>query len=303
MAGKDYYQVLGVDRKASADEIKKAFRRLARQYHPDMKPDDAVAEQKFKEVNEAYEVLGDAGKRREYDTYGEAFHHAGGGAGAGPRYGARGGVDFEDLFRGRGAAGGFGGRAGGDDFSHLFSDLFGGGFQTTAGPHRGRDIEYDVDIPFLDAVHGTEMRLQVDGRKIDVRIPAGTTPGTRLRLAGKGQPSPGGGPAGDLILRVGVQPHDTFSVKGHDLYCRVPVPVTVAMLGGQVDVPTLDGKVKLTIPPGTQPGQKFRLRGKGMKIPKTGKFGAEIVEVDIVVPRDLSPAARELVEQLAAYGM
>lgn len=301
MAEKDYYKILGVDKKASAEEIKKAFRRLARQYHPDMNPGDDTAEQKFKDVNEAYEVLGDAEKRREYDAYGEAFHRAAGSAG--PRYGGPGGMNFEDLFRRRGAAGGFSGRVSGEDFSHLFADLFGGGFQHATGPQRGHDIEYEVEIPFLDAVYGTEMRLQLDDRQITVRIPAGTTTGSRLRVAGKGQPGPGGGPAGDLLLRVRVQPHEIFTMHGHNLHCRVAVPVTKAILGGQVDVPTLDGKVKLTIPPGTQPGQKFRLRGKGMKIPKTGKFGDEIVEVDIVVPKNLSPAARELVERLAAHGV
>jgi len=157
-----------------------------------------------------------------------------------------------------------------------------------------------VEIPFAEAVRGTQLRLQIGERKINVRIPPGTRNNSLLRVKGKGQPGINGGPPGDLLLRVKVLPHEIFTMKGHNLHCQVQVPLTTAILGGKVDVPTFDGKAVLNIPPGTQPGQKFRLKGKGMKIGKTDKYGDEIVEVQVKIPKNLSPEARRLVEQLDA---
>ncbi|MEA3240348.1 MAG: J domain-containing protein [Pseudomonadota bacterium] len=303
MAGKDYYAVLGVGKKASEEEIKKAFRKLARKYHPDMNPDNAAAEKKFKEISEAYEVLSDAKKRKEYDTYGETFQQPGGGFHGHPGAGAY-GFDLNDLFGG----GMGGGRSrsktftSGGDPADIFADLFGssGGFQQQARPRKGEDISYAVEISFAEAVQGTELRLQINHRKVTVRIPPGTNNNSKLRVKGKGQPGAHGGPAGDLLLQVKVQVDETFTMKGHNLHCTVSIPLTTAILGGRVDVPTFAGKAMLTLPPGTQPGQKFRLQAKGVKKNKTENYGDEIVEIAVDIPKKLTPEAKKLVEQLDA---
>ena len=310
MAGKDYYKVLGVGRKASADEIKKAFRKKARQYHPDVKPDDKEAEKKFKEINEAYEVLSDEKKRKDYDTFGDAAFRQGPGPGGGGFSGGQaGGFDFSDLF---GAGGGgnrnFTFRTGGsganaEDLSDIFGNLFGGGggnFQgrTMNTPRRGENAEHLVEIDFAEAVRGTQIKLRIDGKKVNVKIPPGTADNTRLRLKGKGHPGLHGGPPGDLILTIKVRPDPVFTLAGKDLVCKVKVPLTTALLGGKIEVPTFDGKVMLTIKEGAQNGQKMRLRGKGVK-PHSGAAGDQIVELEIVLPRKLSPKARKLVEELA----
>ena len=301
MAGKDFYKTLGVDKKASADEIKKAFRRKARQYHPDVKPDDKASEKKFKEINEAYEVLGDEKKRREYDTYGEAFQRQGCGAGfPGSRAG---GFDFSDLFAGGGSrnfsfrSGSAGGQG---DASDIFANLFGGGgFQQgqPLGPRRGGNAEHQVEIDFSEAIKGTDLKLRVDAQQVNVKIPAGTVNEARLRLKGKGHPGVNNGPAGDLILTVKVRPDPVFTMQGHDLLCRVDVPLTTALLGGRIEVPTFSGKAMLKIKEGSQNGQKMRLRGKGVQVSET-LVGDQIVELNIVLPTTLPPAARKLVEEL-----
>lgn len=305
MAGKDLYKTLGVDKKASADEIKKAFRRKARQYHPDVKPDDKASEKKFKEINEAYEILGDEKKRREYDTYGEAFHHQGGGGPGGFPGGRAGGFDFSDLFGGvgggsqnfssrRGPVGGQG------NASDIFANLFGGGgFQQgqTAGPRRGGNAEHQVEIDFAEAITGTDLKLRVDGQQVNVKVPAGTVNEARLRLKGKGHPGVNNGPAGDLILTIKVRPDPVFTMQGRDLLCRVEVPLTTALLGGRIEVPTFSGKAMLKIKEGSQNGQKMRLRGKGVQVSGT-TAGDQIVELNIVLPTTLPPAARKLVEEL-----
>lgn len=303
MAGKDFYKTLGVDKKVSADAIKKAFRRKARQYHPDVKPDDKEAEKKFKEVNEAYEVLSDEKKRREYDTYGEAFQHRAGGAGGFPG-GRAGGFDFSDLFGG--AAGGSrncsfrSGSVGGQgDPSDIFANLFGGGgFQGQAsGPRRGGNAEHQVEIDFAEAVRGTELKLRVDSQQVSVKVPPGTVHEARLRLKGKGHPGVNNGPAGDLILTIKVRPDSVFTMQGRDLLCQVEVPLTSALLGGRIEVPTFSGKAMLKIKEGAQSGQKMRLRGKGVQI-AGATAGDQIVELKIVLPTRLSPQARKLVEEL-----
>ena len=301
MAGKDYYAVLGVSKKASEEDIKKAFRKLARKYHPDINPDNAAAEKKFKEISEAYEVLSDAKKRKEYDAYGETFQQPGGGFHGHPGAGAY-GFDLNDLFGGRTAGGKSRTFTSGGNQSDIFSDLFAGsgGFQQQVRPRKGENISYAVEISFAEAVQGTELRLQINHRKVMVRIPPGTNNNSKLRVKGKGQPGVHGGPAGDLLLQVKVQPDEMFTMKGHNLHCKVTVPLTTAILGGRVDVPTFDGKAVLTLPPGTQPGQKFRLQAKGVKKNKTENYGDEIIEIAVNIPKKLTPEAKKLVEKLDA---
>ena len=320
MAGKDYYKVLGVDRKASADEIKKAFRRQARNCHPDVKPGDQEAERRFKEINEAYEVLSDEKKRQEYDTFGRVGGAGSPGGGPGfsgfTRGGGPGGAgfDFSDLF---GAAGGPGGRtfnfrsggpgAGPEDIGDIFGNIFGGmgGAGAAAGgpggrpaPQRGDNAEHRIEIDFREAVKGTEITLRIDGKKVNVKIPPGTANDSKLRLKGKGHPGRNGGPPGDLILTVGVRPDEQFRMEGNDLICKVKVPLITALKGGRIEVPTLDGKVALKLGECTPNGRKMRLRGKGIKT-RDGKVGDQIVEIEIEMPRELSPRARELVDELA----
>lgn len=301
VAGKDYYAVLGVDKKASEEEIKKKFRKLARKYHPDMNPDNAAAEKKFKEISEAYEVLSDAKKRKEYDAYGETFQQPGGGFHSHPGAGSY-GSDLNDLFGGRTAGGRSRTFTSGGNPSDIFSDLFSGsaGYQQQVRPRKGENISYAVEISFAEAVLGTELRLQINHRKVMVRIPPGTNNNSKLRVKGKGQPGVHGGSAGDLLLQVKVQPDETFTVKGHNLHCKVTVPLTTAILGGRVDVPTFDGKAVLNLPPGTQPGQRFRLQAKGVKKNKTENYGDEIIEIVVNIPKKLTPDAEKLVEQLDA---
>jgi len=301
VAGKDYYAVLGMSRKASEEDIKKAFRKLARKYHPDVNPDDAASEKKFKEISEAYEVLSDAKKRKEYDAYGETFQQPGGGFHGHPGAGAY-GFDLNDLFGGRTVGGRSRTFTSSGNQSDIFSDFLGGsaGYQQRTRPRKGEDVTYAVEISFAEAVKGTELRLQINHRKVTVRIPPGTNNNSKLRVKGKGQPGVPGAPAGDLLLQVKVGHDETFTMKGHNLHCKVGVSLTTAILGGRVDVPTFDGKAVLNLPPGTQPGQKFRLQGKGMKKNKTEKYGDEIIEITVNIPKKLTPEAEKLVEQLDA---
>ncbi len=300
MAGKDFYKVLGVDKKASSDEIKKAFRRQARQYHPDVRPDDKAAEKKFKEINEAYEVLSDDKKRQEYDTYGADFQQRAGGAGGFPG-GRAGGFDFSDLFGGGGrtfssSGNPFAGQSGAFDFGDLFG---GGGCQgRSPGPVRGGNAEHQVEISFAEAVQGTELKLRIDNQQVSVKVPAGTVDGARLRLKGKGHPGINNGPAGDLILTIKVRPDRVFTMQGRDLLCSVDVPLTTALLGGKVEVPTFSGKAVLKVKEGVQNGQKMRLRGKGVPAGKGSAAGDQIVELNVLIPKSLTPKARELVEKL-----
>jgi len=299
MSNSDYYQTLEVSKTASADEIKKAYRRLSRKYHPDMNPDDKQAEAKFKEIQQAFDVVGDEEKRKQYDQFGEAFNRRGpqgqphswtGGQSAGfdfnDLFGGQ--VDLGDLFGGAFGGGGGGGRAGG----------------RSRPPAPGRDLEIEVTIPFQLAVNGGEypLSLQHAGKteKIMVKIPPGVDTGSRIRLAGQGEPSPTGGPAGDLHLKLQVTPHPYFRREGNNLLLDVPLAVSEALLGASIEVPTLsEGVVTLKIPSGTSSGAKLRLKGKGCLDRKTKERGDQLVIVKIAVPRDLPPESRELVEQLA----
>jgi curved DNA-binding protein len=311
MEYKDYYKILGVKKDASEKEIKKAFRRLARQYHPDVNPDDSQAEERFKEINEAHEVLSDPEKRKKYDQLGadwQRWQQRGGRPGdfdwgqwtagrPGERVHVRYGTpeDLEDLF------------GGGSPFSDFFSQIFGGmgggpssgGFQYEMRPQRGRDYEQPVEITLHEAYHGATRILQMSGQRLEIRIPAGAKTGTRVRMSGQGASGVGGGPAGDLYLRVSVVPDPRFERKGDDLHTTVTADLFTLVLGGEIRVPTLTGEVALRVPPGTQNGRTFRLRGKGMPhLRHPDQNGDLYAKVEVRLPTDLSPEQRELFEQL-----
>jgi len=297
MEYKDYYKILGVDKKATEDDVKKAYRKLAMKLHPDRNPGNKAAEEKFKEINEAYEVLRDKEKRARYDQLGDSYQRWQQTGGAPGNFnweqwtsGAPGGrttqVDMDDLF------GGLGG------FSDFFSSIFGGmpgtaTRQTTRRTRQPASYEQPVQITLEEAYKGAARALQVDGRRLEGKIPPGAKNGTRVRLGGMG-------PAGsDIYLVIEVAPDSRFERKGNDLYGEVTVDLYTAVLGGQVRVPTMTSEVVLTIPAGTQPGQKIRLAGRGMpelRNPQT--FGDMYVTVKVQLPRQLSAKQRELFEQL-----
>ena len=317
MEFKDYYSTLGVTKASTEKEIKQAFRKLARKFHPDVNPGDKKAEARFKEINEAYEVLGDPAKRKKYDELGanwRMYEQAQAQGGANPftaqwsTGGGQGGFrtmtqeEMEDLF----------GDA--NPFSDFFTTFFGGGFEPGEGrrgprarprQRAGRDVEHEIELTLEDAYHGAMRRLSLkhDGhaRTVDVRIPAGVTDGSRVRVAGEGEHGVGGAAAGDLYLRVRLTPHPEFERKGRDLYVKVPIPVTVAVLGGEAEVQTLSGKpVRLRIPPLTQNGQVFRLKGYGMpKVGQSDEKGDLYARVEVQLPTELSPTEREHWEALA----
>ncbi|HWL93780.1 MAG TPA: DnaJ C-terminal domain-containing protein [Phycisphaerae bacterium] len=313
MAKRDYYQVLGVSKTASADEIKKAFRRQAKQLHPDQNKGDKDAETKFKEAQEAYAVLSDPQKRGQYDEFG----HAGpAGSYGGPQPGAGGGsyqwssgqggqsiniedladmFDFESLFGGRAKAGGG-------------ESPFGGGRRRSRArapaPEPARDVEYPVSLTFERVVRGTAIELELpsaDGtrQRISVTIPPGVRDGQRVRVRGKGEPAHGRGAAGDLYVVVHVKPHPYFERVDDDIYVTVPVTVGEATLGARVEVPTIDGRGTVRIPPGTPSGSKLRLAGQGVAHSQRGERGDQYVVVKIVPPKKLSEAQRKLLEEFA----
>jgi DnaJ-class molecular chaperone len=324
MEFKDYYQTLGVAKTASEKEIKQAFRKLARKFHPDVNPGDKASEAKFKEINEANEVLGDPEKRRKYDELGanwrmyEQAQQQGqgspfgggdswtvnmGGGGGGAGYRTMTPEEMQDLFGDE------------DPFSDFFRTFFGGaGGPREGGPRarartgrarsqKGQDIEHPVDLTLEEAFHGATRRISIkEGghqRSIDVRIPAGVRDGSRVRASGEGAAGSNGGASGDLYLRVAVKPHPVFERKGQDLQTKVGVPVTTAVLGGEAQVPTVPGSVRLRIPEGTQNGQVFRLKGHGMPIVgKPEERGDLYATVDVQLPRAVTKEQREHYEAL-----
>lgn len=372
MATENYYETLGVGKKASTEEIRKAYKKLARKFHPDLNPGDKVAEDRFKKLQEAYQVLSDAKKREVYDQYGFYSENVPPG-GAGGFRGAPGmdfnGFDFGDFAGAAGAAGGFGAQPGGGGFRDLFEQFFRGqgterGTQRPA-PQAGTDLEYALDIDFWQAIRGTQVRLTVnrqeqcatcggsgsaggaetvcpqchgsgnveqaagamrfrmacsrcggtgrlrntcptcrgDGRvmrqeTVEVRIPSGARTGSRLRIAGKGNAGSSGAPAGDLYITTRVRPHPVFHRDGDDIQVQLPVTVSEAGLGARIEVPTIDGKATLRIPPGTQNGQKLRMREKGVLNAKTGARGDQIVEVLLRAPDTRDEQVRDLLRQL-----
>ena len=291
-AEKDYYALLGVKKDAPEADIKKAYRKLAQRYHPDANPGDASAEERFKEVSQAYEVLKDEKKRKQYDQMREMLESGFVGFGSFPRGSRRIRVedfgDLGDIFSRSGYAGGF-------------EDLFGGLFgQGGGGTRKGADIERQATISFAEALEGTTLTFAIKDasgqRNLKVRIPPGVNDGDRIRLAAKGGPAPAGGQPGDLYVKVTVTPHAFFGRRGRDLTLKLPVTIAEAALGAEVEVPTLNGSnVKLKIPPGTQPGKTFRVRGRGGA--GTDARGDLLVTIDVAVPTSLSKESRELLEQ------
>ncbi|MGD0402770.1 MAG: molecular chaperone DnaJ [Candidatus Acidiferrales bacterium] len=368
----DYYELLGVPRKASAKELRAAYRKLARKYHPDLNPGDKSAEEKFKQIQEAYDTLSDTKKRQTYDQFG--FNVPGQGGGPGPGYG--GGTSPEDIHFdfggfdfGGGAGQGSGGAGGGASFRDLFSQFFRGAnaAQSTQEREPGDDLEYQIDITFAEAMRGTvkklsftrldvctachgtgvapgdekvcpscggsgqvtqvsgKMRFQItcsrcggtgklrtacrscggEGRvarmeTLDVRIPPGAQTGSRVRVAGRGNVGLHGGPPGDLYIVMKVEPHPFFDRRGDDLFTVVPITVTEASLGAKVEVPTIDGRAQVRIPPGTNSGKRLRLREKGAPSARhAGKRGDQIVEVQVVVPKPEDERVRNLLKELS----
>jgi molecular chaperone DnaJ len=348
MAKRDYYEVLGVARNASEDEIKKSYRRLAMKYHPDRNPGDPVAETHFKEAKEAYEVLTDPRKRAAYDQFGHAGIEAGAGMGAG------GGPSFSDIF--------------GDVFGDIFSNLRGGGGGRGGQSFRGADLRYNLELTLEEAVFGTTAKVRVpslvvcetcDGsgarpgtkpatcptcngmgqvrmqqgffsiqqtcprcrgrgtiipdpctscqgtgrvekqKTLSVKVPAGVDSGDRIRLSGEGEAGEGGGPAGDLYVQITVKQHPIFTREDNTLYCEVPISFTIAALGGDLEVPTLDGRVTLRVPEETQTGKVFRIRGKGVKSVRGGPVGDLLCRVIVETPVSLTKEQRELLEKFA----
>ncbi|MDX2231816.1 MAG: DnaJ C-terminal domain-containing protein [Leptolyngbyaceae cyanobacterium bins.349] len=305
---KDYYTILGVNKSADADEIKKAFRKLARKYHPDMNPGDRAAEAKFKEINEAYEVLSDADKRRKYDQFGQYWRQADQ-AGGSPfgntnvdfdsfefgRYGSF--EDFINELLGRMGSNPNPGNAQTRYRTSTSTDFRDPGFGT---PNAGLDSEATITLTLSEAFNGVQKRLQVGNEVIDVRIPSGAKPGSRIRVRGKGRFSPYyTSQRGDLYLIVEIKPHAFFQFEGDNLVCEVPISPDEAVLGAQVEVPTPDGAVTVNIPAGIRSGQSLRLRGKGWKSPK-GDRGDQMVKVTILPPKELTATERELYEKIRA---
>jgi molecular chaperone DnaJ len=334
MAQKDLYEVLGVGRGSSEDEIKKAYRKLARKYHPDVNPGDAAAETRFKEASAAYAVLSDKEKRQKYDTYGHAAF--GGAPGENPFTGGAGGgfagFDFSQF-------GGTGRRRGArtrsahstEDFSDLFGDLFGGGAGARSMRRGGHDVEAETTVELRDAIRGTTLQLSIPREKecsrcgglgnvggnvcpvcrgsgmvretdtVKVKVPEGVRDGQKIRLRGKGGSGIGGGPAGDLILLIHVRSHRFFQRKGDDIHIELPITLTEALRGAEIEVPTIHGPVRARIPAGTQGGQSFRISGKGVVTGK-GKTGDHYYKVQIVLPREVPAEVAERVEaELAPF--
>jgi DnaJ-class molecular chaperone len=324
MPGKDYYSILGVKRDASEEEIKRAYRKLARQYHPDVNPGNKSAEARFKEINEAHEVLSDKDKRKKYDQYGDQWQHADQFARAraqqGPQWDFRQGSTQQDFRFEEG------------DLESLFGDLFGGARRGTAGRQTRvrevRDIESPVEVTLEEAFQGTSRILNLESgqacpscggtgriqkaicsvcrgsgtvtssKQLEVKIPAGVSDGSRIRIAGKGEPGFGGGRSGDLYLITSVKPHPLFERKGDDLFVDIAVPLAVAVLGGEVQVPTLKGKLALKIPPETQNGRAFRLARQGMPHLRGTTRGDLLARVKVVLPTGLSEEDKRLFERL-----
>lgn len=315
----DYYSVLGVSRSASQAEIQKAYRELARKYHPDMNPNDKSAKKKFQKIQAAFDVLNNPEKREMYDRYGSSFETQGAGeppggyawswspgAGGGPGTGP-GGFSVEDLDLNQFLGERFGQEGGGGGFGDLF-----GQFRRAAGksrprpagaPPRGRDLYQELQIPFATSILGGEVQLTVQRPKgkpetLSVKIPAGIEDGKKIRIRGHGEPAPRGGAPGDILLTIHILPHPCFHRRGNQLFVKVPVTLAEAVLGAKVDVPTPRGVVSLSVPPGTSSGAKLRVKGHGV-VPKNGAPGDLLAEIQIVLPKQLSEADQNALRELA----
>lgn len=309
MAYIDYYGVLGVSKTASQDEIKKAFKKLARKYHPDLNPNDPSAKQKFQEINEANEVLSDPEKRKKYDAYGENWKHADEFEAQKQRY----------QQQGRGNAGGFGGMGGGywssadggfsgsfngneGEFSDFFESLFGsrrGGRSHGSAGFKGQDFNAELHLALRDAATTHKQILEVNGKKIRITVPAGIADGQTIKLNGQGGPGINGGPAGDLYITFIIANDPMYKREGDNLYMNVPVDLYTAILGGEKVIDTLNGKVKLKLKPETQNGTKVRLKGKGFPVyKKDGQFGDLFITYDVQLPTHLTEKQKQLFREL-----
>lgn len=319
----DFYKTLGVERKADEKEIKRAYRKLARQHHPDINPNDKGAEARFKDINQAYQVLSDKEKRELYDAVGddydkvpagvsaEDFKRYAGGTGFSGSGNFPGGANFEDVFGQSSTRGGANFRVqsgGAGGVGDLFENLFGGrsdGRRPNRSPQKGGDVEQPVEISLAESIRGAQRTLQLvirsergeESRNVTVRIPAGVRDNARVRIAAQGASGQNGGANGDLFLRVRIASHVFWKREVDDLVCEIPIRFDEAALGATISVPTIENAVNLKIPAGTQSGQTFRLSGRGVK-QKDGKTGDQFVKVKIVVPKDLNERERELIEEL-----
>jgi DnaJ-class molecular chaperone len=323
----DYYATLGVSHSASAEEIQQAYRQLVRKYHPDLNPDDASAKKKFQQVQMAFDVLNDAKKRELYNRYGSNFESvaegpragghpwAGGAGGRAPGFGGAGSgfggpgagghgfeINLEDLF---GPGAGTSGAGGSGGFADLFKHFGGrgGSNRRRTASKRGSNLQHELTVPFTTAVTGGEAQISVhraDDRAetLKVKIPAGIDDGKKIRLRGQGEPAPEGGPAGDILIKVRVAPHPFFKRKGKRLDVRVPVTLFEAIHGAKIDVPTPQGMIALSIPPGTSSGTKLRVKGHGV-VPKQGTPGDLFAEIQIALPKQIDDADREQLEVIA----
>lgn len=293
----DYYQILGVDKNASTDDIKKAYRKLARTHHPDLNPNDKEAHKKFQQINEANEVLSDPEKRKKYDQYGKDWQHA---------------EQFEQARRQQrqhSGTGGGGFQGGGfeafegGDFSEFFESMFGAGSargRTKQTRFRGQDYEAELHLSLRDAYTTHQRTLTINGKQIRITIPAGVENGQRIRLKGHGEPGVNGGPAGDLYITFQIEDDPVFKRSGSDLFATIDLDLYTAVLGGEVTIDTLGGKIKLKVPPETQNGSKVRLKGKGFPVYKQeGQHGGLYITYQIKIPTGLSERERELFTQLS----
>ncbi|MEX0778140.1 MAG: J domain-containing protein [Balneolales bacterium] len=316
MEYKDYYKTLGISKTATQDEIKKAYRKLAAKYHPDVNPDDKKAAAKFKEVAESYEVLKNPEDRKMYDQMGsdwKQYKRAGGQAQdynwqewsqqrGGPRqrqrtYSYQGSPGFEDQFGGE------------SPFSDFFESFFGGGGMGMGrepgrarqrAPQKGRDLNAELDITLDDAYHGSEKSFMLNGKRYKIKVPPGIESGKRLKLKGKGEPSPAMGASGDLFIKLNIVLHPTFRRDGDNLHVDLPIELYTAVLGGTVNVPTLDEQFNIKIPPETQPGKTLRLSGRGMPNFKSPKQRGNLyVKLNVHIPEKLTPKEKKLFEQLS----
>lgn len=298
MAQTDYYKALGVEKTASADEIKKAFRKLAVTYHPDRNQGDTAAEEKFKEINEAYAVLSDPEKRKQYDTFGSTdFHRQ---------------FSQEDIFRGFDFSGTFKDMGMGDGGDDIFSRLFGGAFRRGGGgfrrgPQRGADLNLELEVGFREAALGGEklvaFRRNGVREELKVKIPAGVDTGSKVRITGKGSDGENGGPSGDLFLNIRVAGDPVFSRDGGDLFVERTIRFSEACLGISIEVPTLEEPRRIKVPAGIQPGTKIRLKGCGIKTPGSNARGDLYVKITVHVPEELSSGQKKIIEELARSGL
>ncbi len=286
----DYYKILGVEKNATDDEIKKAYRKLARTLHPDLNPNDKDAHRKFQQVNEANEVLSDPAKRKKYDQYGKDWQHA---------------DQFEQQRRSQRQQQPFSGGThfGGDDegdFSSFFESMFGGGHRSRQTKFRGQDYQAELKLGLVDAMETHPQTMTINGKNIRITIPAGVENGQVIKLKGHGSPGVNGGPAGDLYITFSITPHPDFKRSGNDLYTTAIIDLYTALLGGETTISTLKGKVKLKVNPETQPGTKIRLKGKGFPVyKKEGAAGDLYVTWDVKLPTNLSEKEKDLFTQLS----